>query len=219
MHAACLLKSLSPHSATHPYDPPTLHATHNQMEFPPRRDLVALGLGHGVLAWVCGVALWAYVSVRLWRLHHPRAAHGRRRPLLQVAASVGRWTLSSAALVGRLAKLVALLSFELGVFPLAVGFWLDVCALPLSGSKLDQRVDQLLRAPGLSTFVHFVLGVGFMLALAFSLCIARQVLRPGALPFIRVRGAWRQRGWVLVWLGTLSLVVVGHCDQMHVQPP
>jgi hypothetical protein len=235
------------------------------MELPTRRDLLALSLGHSLLALLACVALWGYVCVRLWRLHHPAARRRGGRPILQVrprriwavarqpcgphvhtrptlpalegplgtappagpespcnscrlshayarththtlthththkhtythasppqaAGSVCKWTLSAASLAARGAKLAALLAFELGLFPLGLGVWLDVCALPLSGATLDQRAEQLARSPALGCFVHFVMGVGFMLGLAFALCAARQVLRPGALPFIRVRG-------------------------------
>lgn len=124
---------------------------------------------------------------------HPHTPHAPARPPPQAAASAARWALACAGLAGRGAKLALLLSLELGLFPLCVGFWLDVCALPLSGATLDSRVDQLIRAPALGCLVHYLLGVGFMLALAFGLVVARQVLRPGALPFIRVRNARRLR--------------------------
>jgi hypothetical protein len=62
-----------------------------------------------------------------------------------------------------------------------------VCALPLTGSDVGRRADQLVRAPALGGLVHFLLGVVFMLATGCAMVIARQVLRPGALPFIRVR--------------------------------
>jgi hypothetical protein len=213
-----------------PWPSPAAAPALPQMELPTRRDLIALALGHGVMVLVACLGLWAYVSVRLWRLHHPAVRRGGRRPLLQVrwaalarggagrraqsplkrhasrvpatplpltpppctsplpqiAASVGRWTLSCAALVLRLAKLTALLTLELGAFPLAVGLWLDLCALPLTGATLERRAAQLARAPALGGLVHFLLGVGFMLALGCGMCIARQVLRPGALPFLRV---------------------------------
>ncbi|GBF99992.1 hypothetical protein Rsub_12719 [Raphidocelis subcapitata] len=158
----------------------------SHLELPSRRDLVALSLGHSLLAAAACVALWAYVCVRLWRLHHPRVrGRGARRSALEVAASLGRWAASAAALVGRLAKAALLLGLELGAFPLAVGLWLDVCALPLTGASLEARVEALSRAPGVAALAHFLLGVAFMLAVAFALIMARQVLRPGALPFVR----------------------------------
>jgi E3 ubiquitin-protein ligase MARCH6 len=34
-------------------------------------------------------------------------------------------------------------------------------------------------------FMHWVLGVGFLLGLTFLVCVVREVLRPGALAFLR----------------------------------
>ncbi len=105
--------------------------------------------------------------------------------LSQAVASAGRWTLTTAALAGRAAKLVLLLTLELGAFPLCVGTWLDLCALPLTGASLDSRVALFATAPVLTGFLHWVLGVGFMLGFTVLVCVAREVLRPGALPFLK----------------------------------
>ena len=158
-----------------------------QLDLPTTRDVVATALGHGVGAILAAAALWLYVCVRLWRAHRPGAAAGGARRALQLAASLGRWAAAAAALAARGAKLALLLALQLGLFPLAVGAWLDVCALPLTAGGAGGRAAAAAAAPTLSAFLHWALGVAFMLALGFAMAAARQVLRPGALPFIRVR--------------------------------
>lgn len=103
----------------------------------------------------------------------------------QVLRSTTCWLLSAASLVARGAKLLLLLLLELGAFPLAAGLWLDLCALPLTSASLEQRSERLARSPVIAGFMHWVLGVGFLLGLTFLVCVVREVLRPGALPFLR----------------------------------
>jgi hypothetical protein len=156
-----------------------------QMELPARADFVALSMGHALLGLMLLVGLWLYVSMRLWRAARRRLQASGRRPLLQVMRSTGRWLLSAATMVCQGSKLVLLLSLELGAFPVFAGLWLDFCALPLTASSAGQRSELLAKAPVISALMHWVIGVGFVLAFTFLLCVLREVLRPGALPFIK----------------------------------
>lgn len=109
-------------------------------------------------------------------------------------------------MVGQGAKLALLWTLELGVFPIAAGVWLELCALPLTAPSSTLGVSLTAdpqeqqqpsaaaaaaggRGPGsapvLSTFMHWVLGVGFLLGFTFLVCVVREVLRRGALPFVR----------------------------------
>jgi E3 ubiquitin-protein ligase MARCH6 len=116
---------------------------------------------------------------------HPYSSADYTLLSLQVLRSTASWLLSAASLVAQGAKLLLLLLLELGAFPLAAGLWLDVCALPLTSASLEQRSELLARSPLISGFMHWVLGVGFLLGLTFLVCVVREVLRPGALPFLR----------------------------------
>lgn len=156
-----------------------------QMELPARADFVALSMGHALLGLLLLVGLWLYVSMRLWRAARRRLQASGRCPLLQVMRSTGRWLLSAATMVCQGSKLVLLLSLELGAFPVFAGLWLDFCALPLTASNAGQRSELLAKAPVISALMHWVIGVGFVLAFTFLLCVLREVLRPGALPFIK----------------------------------
>eukprot|EP00775_Hariotina_reticulata_P005539 gene5539-5775_t len=156
-----------------------------QLELPSRGDFVALSLGHMLLAVLLVLGLWLYTSFRLWKAASSRVRATGGRPLLQVVESTCRWLLSAASLVGQGLKLLLLLSIELGLFPLAAGLWMDICALPLTDANILQRAQQLSRAPVLAGVIHWGLGVGFLLGVTFLMCVAREVLRPGALPFLK----------------------------------
>lgn len=156
-----------------------------QMELPARADFVALSMGHALLGVLLLVGLWLYVSMRLWRAARRRLQATGRQPLLQVMRSTCRWVMSAATMVYQGSKLVLLLALELGAMPVLAGLWLDFCALPLTASSVGQRSELLAKAPVISALMHWVIGVGFVLAFTFLLCVLREVLRPGALPFIK----------------------------------
>jgi E3 ubiquitin-protein ligase MARCH6 len=156
-----------------------------QMQLPARADFVALSMGHALLGLLLLLGLWLYVSMRLWRAARRRLQGAGRRPLLQVLRSTCRWLLSAAHMVAQGLKLALLLALELGAFPVFAGLWLDLCVLPLTASSVWQRGELLAKAPLISAIMHWVIGVGFVLAFTFLVCVLREVLRPGALPFIK----------------------------------
>ena len=81
---------------------------------------------------------------------------------------------------------VSLLSvFELGIFPLVCGWWLDVCSLPLFGAKLEDRENSLKAAPGTFMFVHWLIGMIYVFYFASFILVLREVLRPGVLWFLQ----------------------------------
>ena len=84
-----------------------------------------------------------------------------------------------AGLVAVMAKVMVVLVTELAVLPVAYGFWLDVCALPLFEGSLQQRLALLRSAPLTWTLLHWMLGMACLMATAAFLSVARSVLRPG----------------------------------------
>ena len=84
-----------------------------------------------------------------------------------------------AGLVAVMAKVMVVLVTELAVLPVAYGFWLDVCALPLFEGSLQQRLALLRSAPLTWTLLHWVLGMACLMATAAFLSVVRSVLRPG----------------------------------------
>nr|CAD1831785.1 unnamed protein product [Ananas comosus var. bracteatus] len=76
-------------------------------------------------------------------------------------------------------KVAFLLVIELGVFPLMCGWWLDVCTLKMLGATIAQRVEFFLVAPLVSTSIHWLVGIVYMLQISIF------VLRNGVLYFLR----------------------------------
>ncbi|XP_020109239.1 probable E3 ubiquitin ligase SUD1 isoform X2 [Ananas comosus] len=82
-------------------------------------------------------------------------------------------------------KVAFLLVIELGVFPLMCGWWLDVCTLKMLGSTIAQRVEFFLVAPLVSTSIHWLVGIVYMLQISIFVSLLRGVLRNGVLYFLR----------------------------------
>ena len=78
-----------------------------------------------------------------------------------------------------MAKVMVVLATELAVLPVAYGFWLDVCALPLFEGSLQQRLALLRSAPLTWTLLHWMLGMACLMVTAAFLSVVRGVLRPG----------------------------------------
>ena len=78
-----------------------------------------------------------------------------------------------------MAKVMVVLVTELVVLPVAYGFWLDVCALPLFEGSLQQRLALLRSAPLTWTLLHWMLGMACLMVTAAFLSVVRGVLRPG----------------------------------------
>ncbi|KAL0020826.1 hypothetical protein WJX79_004115 [Trebouxia sp. C0005] len=147
---------------------------------PELSDWVCLGVGYISLAClaltVAGMLLSWKVVWQTWRprltphtlLHHFWA---------RLLTSAGQ-----AALMG---KVMLVLIIELAVLPVAYGFWLDICALPLLEGSLAGRVALLQHAPVAWTLLHWLLGMACLMATAAFLSLIRATLRSGALPWLK----------------------------------
>ncbi|XP_059612690.1 E3 ubiquitin-protein ligase MARCHF6 [Phlebotomus argentipes] len=81
---------------------------------------------------------------------------------------------------------VSLLSVvEIGVLPLACGWWLDICSLPMFDASLKDRKASFKAAPGTSLFIHWMFGMVYVYYFASFIILLREVLRPGVLWFLR----------------------------------
>ena len=124
----------------------------------------------GVLTTLCGYVLVAcsfllcHILLQVAKFHWP----GRIFGLCYIILKVG-----------------LLVLVEIGVFPLLCGIWLDICTLKIFNSTLDLRQEIYFRSPGVSIFLHWAVGMIFVFYLANFLMLAKEVLRPGALWFLR----------------------------------
>ncbi|KAG5444532.1 E3 ubiquitin-protein ligase march6 [Clonorchis sinensis] len=82
---------------------------------------------------------------------------------------------------------VALISlFEVGIFPILCGFWIDACTLSLFNASLANRVSVFHYAPVAFTFIHWAVGMLYVFYMASLLLLTRSVVRPGVLRFVRL---------------------------------
>jgi len=72
-------------------------------------------------------------------------------------------------------KVAFLLVIELGVFPLMCGWWLDVCTIRMFGKSMAQRAEFFSVSPLASSFVHWLVGIFYMLQISIFVSLLRGV--------------------------------------------
>ncbi|CAF3522577.1 unnamed protein product [Rotaria socialis] len=85
-------------------------------------------------------------------------------------------------------KVALLIVLEILLFPFICGIWLDVCSLRILNERtitLNDRLTQFQTSPGTSTFLHWLCGMVFVFYFATFIFLLREVLRPGALWFLK----------------------------------
>jgi E3 ubiquitin-protein ligase MARCH6 len=85
-------------------------------------------------------------------------------------------------------KVALLVILEILLFPFICGIWLDVCSLRILNERtitLNDRLIQFQMSPGTSTFLHWLCGMVFVFYFATFIFLLREVLRPGALWFLK----------------------------------
>lgn len=128
-------------------------------------------LGYGVLS----LGAIAYVIINsLLRSRYPRFDS----PMTRYIAGMLRY-------VATLVKILVLILFEFGIFPLGCGWWLDICTLDLVGGTLQSRISFCHMVPWLCTAGHWFLGIVFMVHISLFVSLLREVLRPELLWFLR----------------------------------
>nr|XP_026696398.1 E3 ubiquitin-protein ligase MARCH6 [Ciona intestinalis] len=124
----------------------------------------------GVLTTLCGYVivaagfLLAHAALQITKLQWPGRVFGFCYIILKVGL---------------------LVLVEIGAFPLVCGLWLDICTLDLFDATISIRRDGYLASPGTCIFVHWLVGMVFVFYFATFLMLLREVLRPGALWFLR----------------------------------
>eukprot|EP00803_Ostreobium_quekettii_P008090 evm.model.scf_960EXC.3 EVM.evm.TU.scf_960EXC.3 scf_960EXC:31872-38552(+) len=139
---------------------------------PTSDDLVDMFAGYAVLMNIGFAAFWGYLSFRVWS----------RRPATTLAAPASlarKWFWQSVVGLGVAGKFVLLLFLELLVFPTGFGYWLHLCMLPVFKTTTFRELSWL------SLSFHWLCGMGFLLGFTSLVRLLREVLRPGALRFLR----------------------------------
>eukprot|EP00170_Pyropia_yezoensis_P000595 contig_2917_g596 len=138
---------------------------------PPSSDLFTVLTGYAVLCSVASVYVLASGVLRRWYpyVHSPAAA-----------------TVASALRYGALfVKVAALVAYEFGLFPLGCGWWLDVCTQAFVGATMESRRAFLRESPAVSTLVHWVVGLLYMVLVSLFMSALREAIQPRYLWFLR----------------------------------
>eukprot|EP00897_Mesotaenium_endlicherianum_P009194 jgi/Mesen1/8302/ME000451S07505 len=153
---------------------------------PALSDAVIVAIGYGVIivavaTYVCGVLLIRYMRGG----SSNDGVHGQIYSAAEAAPNAARQVVAGLRYVGVPIKVGGLLLVELGVFPLLCGWWLDVCTMGLFGATLQQRTAFLASMPLVSVFLHWFVGITYMLQVSIFVGLLREVLRHGVLAFLR----------------------------------
>lgn len=102
--------------------------------------------------------------------------------MAEAAPSVARQFMAGVRYTATMVKVAFLLVIELGVFPLLCGWWLDVCTLGMLEVTLAQRVTFFWSSPLTSCFLHWIVGIVYMLQISIFVSLLREVYDSG--PFL-----------------------------------
>ncbi|KAH7642180.1 hypothetical protein HUG17_5225 [Dermatophagoides farinae] len=82
-------------------------------------------------------------------------------------------------------KVALLVTLEIGLFPTLIGWWLDICSLPLFDSTLLHRIENFFASPGTSLFIHWLVGLFCIFYFVSFIIMVKEIVRPGLLWFVR----------------------------------
>lgn len=160
---------------------------------PMHSRLLVLGLGYATLvgsmvAWKHILSLMVYIS-RKQQVHSQRDGHGGQQHL-SIARGISIILQGMGDLLAFLlamTKVTGLLLIELGILPVACGWWLAVCCRPALGNFATSIVDGtvLQTSPLVASSLLWLTGLVFMLHIGTFTTALREVLRPHILPWLR----------------------------------
>lgn len=134
-------------------------------------NLLIVLLGYGVIALIAV----AYIGIMSTLRHrYPRLD----TPFTRQVARMLRY-------VATFVKIVVLILFEFGIFPLGCGWWLDICTLDILGASLQSRLAYCHDSPWICTGIHWVMGIIYMVQISLFVSLLREVVRPELLWFLR----------------------------------
>jgi len=114
--------------------------------------------------------------------HHWRQGVRGIEYAIQISVRVVRWTAQSLLQVLIVLKVSAVMVLERGLMPLFVGWWLDICALPITDSTIGTRLEMINTYPLSSAGMHWFLGLAYMLYVSTIVAILKHSLAPDLLP-------------------------------------
>lgn len=134
-------------------------------------NLLKVLLGYGVIALIAV----GYIGViSMLRQRYPRLDS----PITRQVARLLRY-------VATFVKIVVLILFEFGIFPLGCGWWLDLCTLEILGGSLQSRLTYCHDSPWTCTGGHWIMGIIYMVHISLFISLLREVVKPQLLWFLR----------------------------------
>lgn len=134
-------------------------------------NLLIVLLGYGMIALIAV----GYIGVMsMLRRRYPRLDS----PLTRQVARMLRY-------IATFVKIVVLILFEFGIFPLGCGWWLDICTLDIFGGTLQSRVAYCHESPWTCSGLHWIMGIVYMVHISLFISLLREVVRPELLWFLR----------------------------------
>lgn len=134
-------------------------------------NLLKVLLGYGVIALMAV----GYIGViSMLRQRYPRLDS----PITRQVARLLRY-------VATFVKIVVLILFEFGIFPLGCGWWLDLCTLEILGGSLQSRLSYCHDSPWTCTGGHWIMGIIYMVHISLFISLLREVVKPQLLWFLR----------------------------------
>ena len=77
-------------------------------------------------------------------------------------------------------QVLLVLTLELTLMPVLYGFWIDICALQLTGSRAVSRFVFLEAAPVTWVIAHWLVGMAFLMLTAGFVSLLRSLIKPGS---------------------------------------
>ncbi|KAK9812860.1 hypothetical protein WJX72_004825 [[Myrmecia] bisecta] len=155
-------------------------------------DWACLLFGYTLLAGTAVAACWAvYIHkvMRQRRRQRQAAPASHTDDLFETGAAIvmDAWKqlCRSAAQLAVCTKVLCIMSLEIAILPVVYGVWVDICALRLLDASLVGRLAFFQRAPMSFLLLHWLLGMGILMTVAGFLSVLRNMIRPGALPWLR----------------------------------
>lgn len=134
-------------------------------------NLLIVLLGYGMIA-LMAVAYIGMMS--MLRRRYPRLDS----PSTKQVARMLRY-------IATFVKIVVLIMFEFGIFPLGCGWWLDMCTLDIFGGSVQSRMTYCNDSPWTCTGLHWITGIIYMVHISLFISLLREVIRPELLWFLR----------------------------------
>ncbi|KAF7976370.1 hypothetical protein HWV62_6933 [Athelia sp. TMB] len=140
---------------------------------------ISLALGHETVDKIFAVALGYGVVATMVALYLNILTVGNVK-------TAGRAVRSAVRQQLLVLKVAIFIIIELVLFPLGCGIMLDICSVWLfPEANLRSRAVFFVQAPITAMFYHWVAGTGFMYQFAILLAGCRQIMRAGAMWFIK----------------------------------